>query len=237
MELTNLTTGSLTMSSREIADLCEKEHFHVRRDIETMCDGLEIDASIFGGIYLDALNRQQKEYQLPKRETMILVSGYRVDLRAKIVDRWMELEGVVQHRDPVEMLNDPAAMRGILLTYTEKVIALEAENKELGVKADALDRIATADGSLNVTEAAKALQVQPKALFQYLQTHGWIYKRPGSAHYLGYQSKVTTGLLEHKVATILRPDGTEKITEQVRITPKGLAALSKLFPPPVALVA
>ncbi len=26
--------------------------------------------------------------------------------------------------DPVQMLNDPAAMRGILLTYTEKVIGL-----------------------------------------------------------------------------------------------------------------
>lgn len=47
----------------------------------------------------------------------------------------------------------------------------------------------------------------------------------------GYQSKVVAGLLEHKVTTITRGDGSEKITEQVRITPKGLAALAKLLPP------
>jgi hypothetical protein len=53
----------------------------------------------------------------------------------------------------------------------------------------------------------------------------------GAAHDLGYQSKVAAGLLEHKVTTVLRADGTEKIVEQVRITPKGMTALAKLFPP------
>uniref|UniRef100_A0A1A9Z2J2 AntA domain-containing protein n=1 Tax=Glossina pallidipes TaxID=7398 RepID=A0A1A9Z2J2_GLOPL len=33
--------------------------------------------------------------------------------------------------DPIQMLNDPAAMRSILLTYTEKVIALESKVEEM----------------------------------------------------------------------------------------------------------
>ena len=56
---------------------------------------------------------------------------------------------------------------------------------------------------------------------------------PGAAHDLGYQSKTASGLLEHKVTTVLRADGSEKVTEQVRVTPKGLEKLAKLiFPAP-----
>ncbi len=130
-----------------------------------------------------------------------------------------------------KMLNDPAALRGIVLTYTEKVLTLEAEKAELMPKAEALDRIATADGSLCVTDAAKALQVRPKALFDYLKHNGWIYKRPGGATYLGYQSKTGAGLVEHKVTTVLRADGSEVVSEQVRITPKGLTKLATLIKP------
>lgn len=97
-------------------------------------------------------------------------------------------------------------------------------------KADALDRIAEADGSLNITEAAKALQVRPSDLFRWLSGNGWIYKRPGSANWLGYQARTQSLDLEHKVTTVTRPDGTDKVTEQVRVTAQGLTKLAKLMP-------
>lgn len=94
-------------------------------------------------------------------------------------------------------------------------------------KVAALDLIATADNSLCITEAAKALQRRPKELFKYLRTEQWIYRRPGASFDLGYQSRVQAGLLEHKVTTVTRHDGSEKVVEQVRVTPKGLTYLAE----------
>lgn len=139
--------------------------------------------------------------------------------------------------DPMEVLTDPAAMRGILLSYTEKVLKLQAEKAELEPKAQALDRIAHADGSTCITNAAKDLQVRPKVLFGYLSQNKWIYRRQGGTGWVAYQDKLQQGLLEHKVTIVTRGDGTEKVTEQVLITPKGLARLSlAVSPPPLRLV-
>lgn len=104
----------------------------------------------------------------------------------------------------------------------------------LAPKAEVHDRIANADGSLTVTEAAKTLAVPPKRLFDWLKQNGWIYRRPGSSHWLGYQTRTNAGDLEHKVNTVERPDGTSKITEQVRITARGLTKLAKLLQPVAA---
>ena len=137
--------------------------------------------------------------------------------------------------DPAKALNDPATMRSLLLGYTEKVLALEDQIKEIKPKADALDRIATADGSLCITDAAKLLQItKPKDLFGLLQQRQWIFRRPGTTSWLGYQDKVQRGLLEHKVTEVSRSDGSSKVAQQVRITPKGIAILSQLMNQPYA---
>jgi len=87
---TNLTTFNsnvATMSSIEIAELTGKRHDHVIADIRTMLDELGIQSPEFSGDYIDARNRAKPCFNLPKRETLILVSGYSIAMRAKIIDR------------------------------------------------------------------------------------------------------------------------------------------------------
>ncbi|WP_375680514.1 MULTISPECIES: Rha family transcriptional regulator [unclassified Bartonella] len=90
------TQTTLTMSSREIAELCDKRHDNIVRDIRQICTDLKIEVSKFQGNYKDSTGRKLVCYNLPKREYLILVSGYSTVLRAKIIDRWIELESQEQ---------------------------------------------------------------------------------------------------------------------------------------------
>lgn len=228
-----------TMSSREIADLVESRHDKVKQSIERLVErGVIVQPPMGDEQFQDSKGRPRSEatYRLSKRDSYIVVAQLSPEFTARLVDRWQELESGAAF-DPMRTLNDPAAMRGILLSYTEKVLALEAVNAALTPKADALDRLAEAEGSFCVTDAAKTLQVQPKVLFTFLRSHGWIYSRIGMAGDVAYQAKIVSGLLEHKTTTVHRSDGSEKVATQVRVTPKGLARLAMELAPVVRVVA
>jgi prophage antirepressor-like protein len=133
-------------------------------------------------------------------------------------------------------LNDPAALRGLLLGYSERVLELEdrntalaGENATLAPKAEALDRIAGTEGSMNITAAAKTLQIGPRALGEWLRTHGWTYRRPDGERILAYQAKVDAGYLEHRLVRYQPPGQPERSTFQVMVTAKGLTKLAELL--------
>lgn len=224
-----ILSNALTMSSREIAQLTNKEHKNVKRDIEKMLIDLKKDALTFERIYTDTMNRKQTEYLLDKKHVECLLTGYSAELRMRVIERWHELEDAVKNPDINKILSDPKEMRGILLTYSEKVIALEEKVEELQPKAKALDRIATADGLICITNAAKDLGVRPKDLFHKLHSMKWIYRRNGSGSWTAYQDKIQQGLLDHKLHTVHLDDGTERISERVVVTPKGITKLSLML--------
>jgi anti-repressor protein len=127
----------------------------------------------------------------------------------------------------MDALEDPEMVRGLLLNYATKVIALRKQVAEQAPKVEALDLIATeSQGSMCITNAAKDLQVQPKRLFGWLQEHQWIYRRAGGSGFTAYQARIQVGYLEHKVSTVERSDGSVKMVEQVLVTAKGLAKLA-----------
>ncbi|WP_455466406.1 phage antirepressor KilAC domain-containing protein [Bartonella sp. B39] len=219
-----------TMSSREIAELCGKQHKHVMRDIKQMLEELfnkdtepKFGLSEFTGLYKDSTGRMLPCYHLPKRECLILVSGYSTTLRAKIVDRWQELEK--QIAAPQIDYSKPEALLGVLNHLQNQIEQKDHVIAELTPKAKALEGLTRSDGLFGLTEAAKVLEVRPKDLTNYLRGNDWVYRRAPGSPLLPYQDKIKKGLMDCPTITIQKSDGTEKILPSTKITAKGLACL------------
>ena len=230
--MSNLILQTKTMTSVEIAALVERRHDNVKRTIETLVNQGVICQPQFEDGIKSANGVVQKHYvfsgEQGKLDSITVVAQLCPQFTARLVKRWYELEQqLAKPADPIDMLSNPVAMRNLLLGYTEKVIELESKLEETKPKVQALDRLATADGSLCITDAAKQLQMRPKDLFAYLSINQWIYRRTGCANWIAYQDKIQQGLLEHKTTEVTRSDGSTKISDQVRILPKGLTKLAE----------
>ena len=129
LTINQLTTNNqaLTMSSREIATLCDKEHKNVKRDIEVMAEQLELDTLKFEHIYKDSQNREQTEYLLDKETCLCLVAGYNAKLRLAIIKRWQELEQSATITDPLLLIAHMATQ-----AYEAKQLALKQETVTVG---------------------------------------------------------------------------------------------------------
>lgn len=221
---------SASMTSLEIAGLVESRHDKVKQSIERLAKRGVITSPPMGEKPTDGRPSTFYIFEGPqgKRDSLVVVAQLCPEFTARLVDRWQELEQRVAQPDPMQALRDPATMRGLLLSYSEKVLELESTVSEQAPKVDAFNRISNAEGSLCLTDAAKHLQMRPKDLINWMQAHDWIYKRAGGKNWIAYQPRLKQLVLAHKVTTITRDDGTEKTCEQVRVTPKGLARLAEL---------
>lgn len=224
----NADNQTQTMSSREIADLCEKRHDHVMRDIRDMLGQLYDEGGLpnFGGTYRNEQNGQTYPiFHLPKRETLILVSGYNLAVRAKIIDRWQELEAAaISFHVPKSL---PEALR-MAADAAEQAQRAQAALAVAAPKAEAFDRIAASADSLTFTQAAKVLGIKRAELTAWLNANRWAYRQNGS--WVAYRQHIENGRLEYKEANYTdEKTGMRCCKPYCHITPKGLAKLAVVF--------
>ena len=214
----------LTISSREIAELCGKEHRNVKRDIEIMCKQLEIDALKFEHIYFDSMNRQQTEYQLDKESCLCLIAGYNAKLRMTIIQRWQELE----NQQPKLPQTLPEALR---------LAADLAEQNQIQAQQIAQDRpkvlfaeaVTASETCILVGELAKLIKqngvdIGQNRLFQWLRENGFLTKSNEPT-----QRAMDLKLFEVLERTIHNPDGSVRITRTTKVTGKGQIYLVQKF--------
>jgi phage regulator Rha-like protein len=224
---------ALTMSSREIAELCEKRHDHVMRDIKKMFDDLGEDAPKFGGMYEDAYGRQAPCFDLPRDLTLTLVAGYNVKLRKRIIDRWMELEEGARKPQFVLDPSDPKVMLACFDYLQKQVQEKDAIIAVQGEQVKKLERLEGATGSMCITDAAKTLGVGRNELINFMQARRWIYKRPGNRNWVAFDDKRRALLMEHDEHIYTSSDGQERVATRALVTAKGLVKLAELLNAPL----
>ncbi|MDE1011976.1 MAG: phage antirepressor KilAC domain-containing protein [Paraburkholderia fungorum] len=226
----NALANSPTMSSREIAELVESRHDSVKRAIERLAEkGLVSFTPMVETSHEGAGARAVEVYRVGKRDSYVIVAQLSPEFTARLVDRWQELETAVAAPQLPDFTNPAIAARA-WADQVEQRIALESRVEADAPKVEVYDRIAEAEGSICLRDAAKSLQIQPGKLNTFLQANGWIYRRVGKGTWTAYQDKLQAGLLIHKVTPYIdETNGESRVNEQVRITPRGLTRIAELL--------
>lgn len=84
------TDATLTMTSRQIAELIEKQHANIKISAERLAE-----KGVIGTLAAQEFTHNGNvytEYLLNKRDCLILVAQNCPEFTARIVDRWQELE-------------------------------------------------------------------------------------------------------------------------------------------------
>lgn len=164
-----------TMSSREIAELTGKAHFHVKRDVLAMLKDLGEDASKFGCIYLDPLNREQTEYMLDREHTDCLLTGYSAAMRMTVIRRWHELEAQVarpQQLSTIEILQ-------IAMESEKARLLLTAQVEQQAEKIHSMENLFKE--GMTHTQFCKGLNgVNVMQVGKYLEARNWLFNESKS---------------------------------------------------------
>ncbi|QIB36551.1 Rha family transcriptional regulator [Ancylobacter pratisalsi] len=215
----------LTMSSREIAELLGNRHDNVKRTIDTLAERGIIGRPQFEDRpFTDAQgkSRSEKVYLVGKRDSYVIVAQLSPEFTAALVDRWQKLEE--QHAHPAALFNpsDPRVVAAFLAHWHQEASTAQAA---LADATGALAQIEAAQGSLSITDAAKALSHPVKPFFAKLYRNRWTYRRGGKGDWLAHADRCRAGLMDHRPVTYER-DGQRVLGTQAMVTPKGLRVLA-----------
>lgn len=261
MQVNNI---SKTMSSREIAELCEKRHDHVLRDIRAYAgaviqmerginvrsmdwndnEGVQLlgDTPVEGVTFGLEVNPQNKQSypvcHLDKNTTLIIVSGYNVLLRKRIIERWQELEQQAQASNPVmpalpNFTNPADAAIAWAEEYKAKEAA-QAEVTELKPKAEALARISSSKGATGIRDTAKAVGMRQNDFVAWCVDD----TKPISRRFMyrddrgvlnAYSHRTSAGLMTQKLQSFVGHDGRDRAEPRVKFTPAGVAKIAEML--------
>lgn len=162
MNLLSTTNQPLTMSTREIAGLLNKQHSHIKISAER----LERKGTIaMRGSKFVHCGNEYEEYLLEKRDCLILVAQNCPEFTAAIVDRWQLLEEAQKPQLPQ--------------TYAEALQLAADQAKQLELQAPKVafvEKLVERNGLMNATQVAQKHGMSAVKLNKFLAEVG-VYNR------------------------------------------------------------
>lgn len=219
VSLSVFSSGPLTMGSREIAELTEKQHGHVCRDIETMFKQLGERPEGYIQLWTHPQNGQQyREYRLDREHTECLITGYSAALRMRIIRRLRELEeGGAQLPQTL-----PEALR-LAADMAEQNALLEHKVQQDAPKVAFVEHYVEAGGAKSLRETAKILNMPEKAMIDALLRDKVLFRQSGNL--LPHALRQREGLFTVKTGT---SDFGHAYT-QTRVTPRGVEWIAQRY--------
>lgn len=214
MEIQILNTN-ITMDSRKIADLTGKSHSHVCRDFRKQLEAQEIGESKYGSSYKTTQGKEAICFKLDYEQLMILLTGYSIELRAKVIKHWNTLVKLQQHSVPQSF---PEALK---LAY-EQSLVIEQQKAQLlenKPKVEFYEAVTESTDAIDMGSVAKVINmgIGRNQLFKFLREHKVLMRNN-----IPYQEFVDKGYFRVIESRFNKPTGDVGINLKTIVYQKGV---------------
>ena len=178
-------SSNLTMSSREIADLLDKQHGNIKISAERLAD-----KGVIGTLAVQEFEHNGNtytEYLLTKRDSLILVAQNSPEFTARIVDRWQELEAQQGPKLPTTMAE---ALR-LAADQAEQIEKQQAALAIAAPKVAFVDQYVDASTLMGFRQVAKLLKANENHFRLFLIESKVMYRLAGE--WVAYQNHIDAG--------------------------------------------
>lgn len=207
--MTELMSIKETMSSLQIAEITEKRHDAVLRDIRNLLAQGVGNHNFVETSYKSTQNKELPCFILTKKGCLILASGYNALLREKIINRWEQLEQ--QHRNGGFQV--PQSYSEALMLAAKQAEELESAQRQIEQKNETItaqeqviqqqapdveycQTVLSSTSTYTTTQIAKEFGWGAETLNKKLKALGVQYKQNGQwLLYAKYQDKGYTSTI------------------------------------------
>ena len=248
-QLVFIENGQVVTDSLTVAEVFEKTHDKVLRDIRELGCSKEFSLTNFGeSTYTNERGREYTKYFISEQGFTLLVMGYTGQKAMEFKERYIaEFHRMREELSKPRMLT---RLELIELARESELARIEAEKKlleserknseyqaalqEQAPKVLFAEAITTSRTSILVRELATILKqngvdMGQNRLFEELRKRGYLIKRHGTDWNMPTQRSMELGLFEIKETPILHSDGKSTLSKTPKVTGKGQVYFVNLF--------